>query len=111
MRAVTEQGDSLTPCEKASCRAFFFCNLLSDKGGRGRQFIGQWIPTVRGARDERAHQAARAVTETAVFLAAVEKASCRAATCFFVIRQGDMIFLRQVWQNQSAYFRGKGRCI
>ena len=35
--------------------AFFFCNLLSDKGGRGRQLIGQRTPAVRGAWDKCAH--------------------------------------------------------
>ena len=30
-----------------SCGCVFFCNLLSDKGGRTRHFIGQWTPTVR----------------------------------------------------------------
>ena len=39
--------------------AFFFCNLLSDKGGRGRQLIGQRIPAVRGARDEQTQKERR----------------------------------------------------
>ena len=31
---------------------FSICPILPDEGGRGRQFIGQRTPAVRGARDE-----------------------------------------------------------
>ncbi len=43
--------------------------------GRGRQFIGQRTPAVRGARDERAQRRARAVTENGALLTPFEKAN------------------------------------
>ena len=45
--------------------------------GRGRQFIGQRTPAVRGARGERAQKRARAVTENGAFLTPFEKDGLR----------------------------------
>ena len=73
---MTENGALLTPFEKANGVPLTFYEPPFSKG-RGRQFIGQRTPAVRGARDERAQRRARAVTENGALLTPFEKDGLR----------------------------------